>query len=58
MDKQISAEAAPGIADVRNMKREDTLWILAGAEQRKDWARYAEAIGGAVARGAEVRWVR
>lgn len=58
MDIGISGTAAPGLGDVRAMGEGDTLWLYPGVEKRKDWSRYADAIGGAVSRGAEVRWVR
>lgn len=58
MDKKITADVAPGLGDVRAMGEGDTLWLFPGAEKRKDWARYTDAIGGAVSRGADARWVR
>lgn len=55
MEKRITYSTAPPLGDVRAMGAGDTLWIHANAEQRKDWARFADAIACAVSRGCEVR---
>ena len=53
----ISAESAPALGDVRALAPGQTIWLMPGAEQRKDWGRYTEAFAQAVARGADVRWI-
>lgn len=58
MQHKISADAAPALGDIRAMGAGDTLFIVPGADRRADWSRYADAIGGAVTRGADARWVR
>lgn len=58
MDKQISDTNAPAMGDIRLMGAGDTLWLISSAKARKDWPRYTDAIGAAVTRGADVRWVR
>lgn len=58
MDSKITESVAPALGDVRAMGEGDTLWLFQGAEKRKDWSRYTDAIGGAVSRGADARWVR
>lgn len=50
----ISKDSAPALGDVRALGRGDALVISVDATQRKDWPRYQEALGQAVARGAEV----
>ncbi|MCX4572309.1 hypothetical protein OHB41_03730 [Streptomyces sp. NBC_01571] len=52
--RTISKAGAPALGDVRQMGSGDTLVILPSATQRRDWGRYQDAIGQAVARGAEV----
>lgn len=56
LDRKITKDVAPAMGDVRAMKTGDTLWLFSGAETRKDWFRYADAIGGAASRGADIRW--
>jgi len=46
--------AAP-LGDIRVMGLGDVIVVCPNATQRKDWGRYQDAIGQAVARGAEVR---
>jgi hypothetical protein len=58
MDRKITAATAPALGDVRAMGAGDVVWIVHGAHARKDWSRYADAIGGAASRGADVRWTR
>ncbi|MBD0712570.1 hypothetical protein BU196_00440 [Streptomyces sp. CBMA370] len=58
MDRKLTADAAPALGDVRQMGHGDTLWLAQGVRTRPDWSRYTDAIGGAVARGADARWVR
>jgi hypothetical protein len=57
MDRKITATTAPALGDVRAMGTGETVWLVRGAETRKDWPRYADAIGGAASRGADIRWV-
>lgn len=58
MQYRFSANAAPALGDVRAMGPGDSLLIFPDANQRADWSRYADAIGGAVSRGADAKWVR
>lgn len=53
--RRITNANAPPMGDIRAMGAGDTLWIGPDATQRKDWARYVDAIGVAITRGAEVR---
>ncbi|MQS39594.1 hypothetical protein FFZ77_29635 [Streptomyces katsurahamanus] len=55
MDRRITYAHAPALGDVRAMSTGDTVWVHANADQRRDWARYVDAIATAVSRGAEVR---
>lgn len=50
----ITAESAPAIGDVRAADVAHVVFVHADAPQRKDWARYADALTVAIARGAEV----
>lgn len=54
MIRTIQPDYAPALGDVRVMGRGDVIVIRDGAKDRKDWGRYQDAIGQAVARGAEV----
>jgi putative N-acetylmannosamine-6-phosphate epimerase len=45
---------APALGDVRTLGQGDALVIAPDATERKDWGRYQDAIGAAVARGVEV----
>jgi hypothetical protein len=58
MDKRITKEAAPSLGDIRVMGEGDTLWLEPDVWNRRDWGRYVFVIAEAVARGADVRWVR
>lgn len=58
MIRGIDREHAPALGDVRALGEGDVILLLPGAEQRDDWARYTEAIGTAVGRGADARWTR
>ncbi len=58
MIRTVEHEHAPALGDVRAMGAGDTVILLPGAETREDWARYTEAIGAAVGRGADARWTR
>ncbi|GAA0660228.1 hypothetical protein GCM10010193_08950 [Kitasatospora atroaurantiaca] len=58
MIRTVERQSAPALGDLRAMGERDTVVIVPGAETRPDWARYAEAIGAAVGRGAEARWSR
>jgi hypothetical protein len=55
MERRITYASAPALGDVRNLGAGDVIWLHRNVEARKDWARYADAIGVAVTRGAEVR---
>jgi hypothetical protein len=50
----ISKDAAPALGDVRALGQGDALVLTPDAIMRKDWGRYQDAIGAAVARGVEV----
>lgn len=52
---RISAEHAPAIGDVRQVGAGDTVVLSADATSRPDFPRYMDAVGIALARGAEVR---
>jgi hypothetical protein len=54
MIRRISYANAPALGDVRRMAAGDVLEVKADAHKRKDWPRYADAIGVAVTRGAAV----
>jgi hypothetical protein len=45
---------APALGDVRSAGPDDCIYIRASASTRKDWPRYWEAAGVALARGAFV----
>mgnify|MGYP001167113941 CR=1 FL=1 len=50
----IRPESAPALGDLRRLGAGDTIFVFAGATQRPDWGRIQDAIGSAVARGANV----
>jgi hypothetical protein len=50
----ITATQAPALGDVRSMAAGDVVLLRPDAPSRKDWGRYQDAIGCAVARGAVV----
>jgi hypothetical protein len=52
----IGPDAAPALGDVRALSPGDTVYLKAGATDRKDWARYADALTTAITRGASVVW--
>jgi len=54
----ISKESAPAIGDIRSCGPGDTIVLRDGATERKDFPRVVDAIGVAITRGADVRWVR
>lgn len=54
----VSRVQARALGDLRAAKPGDVIILAANAPERKDWPRYADAIGSAVIRGADVRWVR
>ncbi|MFD3573827.1 hypothetical protein [Streptomyces sp. NPDC058644] len=54
MIRHIRPDYAPALGDLRVMGLGDVIVVRAGATERKDWARYMDAIGQAVARGTEV----
>lgn len=58
MPAMIDKGMATALGDVRVLGAGDTVWITPEAVQRKDWARYLDAIASAVSRGADVRWIR
>ncbi|WP_330174535.1 hypothetical protein OG875_13875 [Streptomyces sp. NBC_01498] len=58
MDIRITGATAPALGDVRGLGRGDTLWLEAGARDRRDWGRYVDAVAQAVHRGADARWAR
>lgn len=51
-------DSCPALGDVRALGPGDEIVVAPGAETRKDWPRYVDAIGVAITRGADVRWVR
>jgi len=51
----IRPESAPALGDLRRLGGGDTIFVFAGAAHRPDWARIQDAIGSAVARGANVK---
>lgn len=57
-DYFVGRHQAVPLGDIRSVSAGDTVLLRSGAEQRSDWARYLDAIAAAVARGADVRWVR
>jgi hypothetical protein len=56
-DRILSASAGPSMGDIRSMQRPQTLWLTADARTRRDWGRYQDAIGAALARGIDIRWI-
>ena len=58
MDKYITRTSAPPLGDVRRYRRGVTVWLSTDADTREDWSRYLDALGSALARGADVRWMR
>lgn len=58
MDRQITADTAPALGDIRQMGPGETVWLAAGVEGRRDWGRYLDALATATTRGVDVRWVR
>lgn len=58
MDREIRADAAPALGDVRQMGAGDTVWLAPDVLQRPDWCRYLAAVAQAVRRGADARWGR
>lgn len=54
MIRVIRKDYAAALGDVRVMGLGDVIVIRPDATQRRDWPRYQDAIGQAVARGAEV----
>lgn len=54
----VSAKAAPALGDIRALGPGDVVWLRDGVQGRPDWGRYLDALGFAIARGADVRWVR
>lgn len=54
----ITVQHAPALGTLRNARAGDTVFIQEGAQCRKDWPRYVDAISTAVAKGADARWVR
>ncbi|MGP3940489.1 hypothetical protein [Streptomyces sp. 6N106] len=53
----IRQESAPALGDIRSLGEGSWIYIFPNAKERKDWGRYLDAIGHAVARGASVSWV-
>jgi hypothetical protein len=54
----IDKDSAPPLGDLRLMGQGDSIFLRKGWTERKDGARYADAVMTAVARGADVRWLR
>lgn len=54
----IGPKTAPSLGDVRMAGAAHIIWLRSGATERRDWGRYQDAIAQAVARGADVQWVR
>lgn len=54
----VGRDGAVPLGDLRAAAIGDTVFLREGASQRSDWARYLDAIAAAVARGADVRWIR
>ncbi|MFF4610340.1 hypothetical protein ACFY1Q_11815 [Streptomyces albidoflavus] len=54
MIRVIRSDYAPALGDLRVMGLGDIIVVQPGATSRRDWPRYQDAIGQAVARGAEV----
>lgn len=50
----IDAANAPALGDIRGAGPDDLIYVGRSATERKDWARYWEAVGVALARGAFV----
>ncbi len=46
---------APALGDIRSLGRGDAVVVYRAATERRDWARYWEAVGVAVSRGAVLR---
>ncbi|MEU5361116.1 hypothetical protein ACFY9R_26525 [Streptomyces albidoflavus] len=55
MIRIIRPDYAPALGDLRVMGLGDIIVVQPGATDRRDWPRYQDAIGQAVARGAEVQ---
>lgn len=54
-DFVVGAKRASAIGDIRAATAGDIIVLRSGATARSDWSRYADAIGVALARGADVR---
>lgn len=54
----IGPDKAPALGDVRALGAGDSIFLRKGWGDRRDAGRYADAICAAIARGADVRWVR
>ncbi|QBZ73402.1 hypothetical protein SEA_HEATHER_32 [Streptomyces phage Heather] len=54
----IDKGSAPPLGDVRLLGSGDSIFLRKGWTERTDGARYADAVMSAVARGADVRWIR
>ncbi|WP_030240732.1 MULTISPECIES: hypothetical protein [unclassified Streptomyces] len=52
----IGPDMAPALGDVRDRLPGDTIYLKEGATDRRDWARYADALTTAITRGASVVW--
>lgn len=52
----IGPDHAPPLGDVRTLNAGDTVYLKPGANSRKDWGRYADALTNAITRGASVVW--
>ncbi|MEU1074330.1 MULTISPECIES: hypothetical protein [unclassified Streptomyces] len=50
----IESVAAPALGDVRDAGPDDLIYIRSDAVDRRDWSKYWEAAGVALARGAFV----
>jgi hypothetical protein len=55
---KVKTKSASALGDVRRLTAGDTVFLYPGADGRKDWGRYLDAIAAAVSRGADVVWVR
>ncbi|MDH6123839.1 hypothetical protein P3T39_000774 [Kitasatospora sp. GP82] len=56
MHGRITATSATALGDVQKLKQGDVLHVQRGAETRRDFDRYWDAMRTAWWRGAEIHW--
>lgn len=53
----VRLESAPALGDLRVLPPGSWIYVFPSARERRDWARYLDAITSAVAGGASVSWM-